>query len=207
MTGVPAAMAAFTSGPSASGLASETPIPSEAEATAACMSWTCFSGSLLDGLQTISTPNASAASWAPFLTTDQKTPSSEWVTIWKVRSMLWVGVTATVVAASAAVVTASVAAVVASSGAASSSPPQAANTKAKTARTAAHRFLCIGSSSEPRVRLDESGQEDARYRARASPCRAARNHTSKRRPECPRTASGFESAPSSDPKCRAESAP
>src|SRR5262249_38426266 len=55
--------------------------------TAASISCACFCGSLFDGLQMSLTPSSLDACSAPFLTTDQKEPSSECVTIAIVRPL------------------------------------------------------------------------------------------------------------------------
>src|SRR4051794_8839613 len=89
MIGMPADLAAASALLTASGLGTETASPSTFWETAAWISCASFCGSLFDGLQISLTPSACAAASAPFLTTDQNEPSSEWVTIAMVMSPSW----------------------------------------------------------------------------------------------------------------------
>src|SRR4051812_39197354 len=85
MIGMPASVACLRAPLIASALGTETASPSTFWETAAWISCASFCGSLLDGLQISLTPSDLAAASAPFLTTDQNEPSSEWVTIATVR--------------------------------------------------------------------------------------------------------------------------
>src|SRR3954464_2798383 len=87
---MPAALALASEPLIASALGTETARPSTFWEIAASISWACFCGSLLDGLQMSLTPSSLAACSAPFLTTVQNEPSSEWVTIANVRPLPWV---------------------------------------------------------------------------------------------------------------------
>src|SRR3954468_4171426 len=81
MIGMPAALALASESLIALAFGTETARPLTFCETAASISCACFCGSLFDGLQVSLTPSALAAASAPFLTTDQKEPSSECVTI------------------------------------------------------------------------------------------------------------------------------
>src|SRR3954465_3767535 len=86
MIGMPADLALARESLIALAFGTETARPSTFCETAASISCACFCGSLFDGLQMSLTPSALAAASAPFLTTDQNEPSSEWVTMATVMS-------------------------------------------------------------------------------------------------------------------------
>src|SRR4051812_12119883 len=87
MIGIPADLALASEPWIALAFGTETASPSTFCEIAASISCACFCGSLLEGLQTSLTPASLDACSAPFLTTDQNEPSSECVTIAKVRPL------------------------------------------------------------------------------------------------------------------------
>src|SRR4051795_6978447 len=93
MIGIPADLALASEPWIALAFGTDTASPSTFCETAASISCACFCGSLFDGLQMSLTPSSLAACSAPFLTTDQNEPSSEWVTIAIVIPLPWVSST------------------------------------------------------------------------------------------------------------------
>src|SRR3954452_18468933 len=93
MIGMPADFASASAPLIASAFGTDTANPSTFWETAAWISCASFCGSLFEGLQMSLTPSSLAACWAPFLTTDQNDPSSEWVTMANVSPLPWVRLT------------------------------------------------------------------------------------------------------------------